>query len=79
MTTFKPMDLMQGYSLDEQADGAELVIKALTALYGNDKDMHACILSFALGYSLAESKIPEGMAIAMVINAKKQTEEVHKE
>lgn len=75
MKNFKPIDLMQGYSIEEQAAGSAVILKALDTFYGNDKDMHACILSFLLGYSLAESKITPEMAIAMTINAKLKTEE----
>lgn len=75
MKSFKPGDLMQGYSIDEQTAGSAAVLQTLDIFYGNDKDMHVCILSFLLGYSLVESKITPKMAIGMTLNAKLKAEE----
>lgn len=71
---FKPADLMQGYTPEEQAAGPAAIFMVLHKLYGDDVDMHVCSLSFMLGRSIVHSKISMDMAAAMVDAAIKATE-----
>lgn len=66
---FKAGDLMEGWTPKEQLGGIKAVQDCLAELYGDDKAMQVCILSFLLGNTAAKTEITAEMAVAMTVNA----------
>lgn len=70
---FRPIDLMEGISVEDAFATMTEIDEALTDDYGKDEEIKVVILSFLLGRALKNSKIGIDKAFAMCASARQVT------
>lgn len=68
-SSFKPMDLMEGYSPKEVFGHLCTVEGVLNAAFGKEAEIKVIALSFLMGQYLRESRVTTEQAFGMVLSS----------